>query len=103
HWISEEASGLLQFFDEYLSALWGEWWLACKAWRRHRFRVIHLCNPPDLLFLIAWPFKLLGVRVIYDVHDVWPEMFEAKFGRRGMWYWATRIAERLTYLCADVV
>ncbi len=103
HWISEEAGGFAGFVREYVSALWGEWRLAWKAWRRHRFQLIHLCNPPDLLFLVAWPFKwLFGVRVIYDVHDVWPEMFEAKFGGRGLFYWAVRLAERLTYACADV-
>ena len=104
HWISEEAGGFFGFLREYASALWGEARLAWKAWRRHRFKVIHLCNPPDLLFLVAWPFKLLcGVRVIYDVHDIWPEMFEAKFRNRGPFYWAVRLAERLTYACADVV
>jgi glycosyltransferase involved in cell wall biosynthesis len=103
HWISEEAGGLVGFFREYASALWGEARLAWKAWRRHRFRVVHLCNPPDLLFLVAAPFKLFGVRIIYDVHDLWPEMFEAKFGRRGLFYAAVRLAERLTYACADVV
>ncbi|HVR36800.1 MAG TPA: glycosyltransferase family 4 protein [Methylomirabilota bacterium] len=103
HWISGEAGGLAGFFQEYVSALWGEFRLAWKVWRRHRFRIIHLCNPPDLLFLVAWPFKLFGVRVIYDVHDLWPEMFEAKFNRRGMLYRAVRVAERLTYACADVV
>ena len=103
HWISEEAGGVTGFFREYASALWGEWRLAWKAWRRHKFKLIHLCNPPDLLFLVAWPFKLLGVKVIYDVHDLWPEMFEAKFGGRGLFYWLVRMAERLTYACADVV
>ncbi|MEW6159197.1 MAG: glycosyltransferase, partial [Verrucomicrobiota bacterium] len=103
HWISEEAGGFIGFFREYASALWGEWRLAWKAWRRHRFKLIHLCNPPDLLFLVAWPFKLFGVRILYDVHDLWPEMFEAKFGRRGLFYWLVRAAERLTYAAADVV
>ena len=104
HWISEEAGGFIGFFREYSSALWGEWWLAWKAWRRHRFGVVHLCNPPDLLFLIALPFKLLfGTKVIYDVHDAWPEMFEAKFGGRGIFYWMVRAFERLTYAVADVV
>jgi glycosyltransferase involved in cell wall biosynthesis len=103
HPISTEAGGFMGFFLEYATALWGELVLAWRAWRRHRFRVIHLCNPPDLLFLVAWPFKLLGVRVVYDVHDVWPEMFEAKFGRRGMFYGCVRLAERLTYATADVV
>src|SRR5258706_4681981 len=103
HTIRLEAKGFLGFFLEYASALWGETVLAWKAWGRHRFKVIHLCNPPDLMFVVAWPFKLLGVRVIYDVHDLWPEMFEAKFGKRGLFYWAVRLAQRLTYACADVV
>lgn len=103
HWISEEAGGFVGFFREYASALWGEMRLAWRAWRRHRFEIIHLCNPPDLLFLVAWPFKLLGVRIVYDVHDLWPEMFEAKFARRGLFYWAVRLAERLTYAIANVV
>ena len=55
HWISGEAGGLAGFFLEYVSALWGETRLAWKAWRRHRFKIVHLCNPPDLLFVVAWP------------------------------------------------
>ncbi len=104
HWISGEAGSLGGFISEYASALWGEFTCALKAWRRGGFDVIHLCNPPDLLFLVALPFKLLGrVKVIFDVHDLWPEMFEAKFGRRGVMYWAVRIAERCTLALADVV
>jgi glycosyltransferase involved in cell wall biosynthesis len=104
HWISGEANSVGGFVSEYASALWGEFCCALKAWRRGGFDVIHLCNPPDLLFLIALPFKLLGgVKVIFDVHDLWPEMFEAKFGRRGLMYWAVRIAERCTLALANVV
>ncbi|TDU66027.1 glycosyltransferase involved in cell wall biosynthesis [Prosthecobacter fusiformis] len=104
HWISDEARGMRGFFMEYTTAIWGEFVCALKAWRRGGFDVIHLCNPPDLLFLVAFPFKLLaGVKVVYDVHDLWPEMFEAKFGRRGLLYWAVRLAERCTLALADAV
>lgn len=104
HWISSEAGSLRGFIAEYASALWGELGCALKAWRRGGFDVIHLCNPPDLLFLVALPFKLFaGVKVIFDVHDLWPEMFEAKFGKRGLMYWAVRMAERCTLALADVV
>ena len=104
HWISGEAGSLGGFIAEYASALWGEITCALKAWRRGGFDVIHLCNPPDLLFLVALPFKLFaGVKVIFDVHDLWPEMFEAKFGKRGLMYWAVRIAERCTLALANVV
>ncbi|MDB6139372.1 MAG: glycosyl transferase family protein [Verrucomicrobiaceae bacterium] len=104
HWISGEANGIKGFLMEYASALWGEYGCVLKAWRRRGFDVIHLCNPPDLLFLVGLPFKLLaGVKVIFDVHDLWPEMFEAKFGRRGLMYWAVRLAERCTLAIADAV
>lgn len=103
HWIAGEAAGFVGFLLEYASALWGEFRLVWKAWWRHRFKLVHLCNPPDVLFLNTLPFKLLGVKVIYDVHDVWPEFFEAKFNGRGPFYWAVRIAERMTYLFANVV
>lgn len=104
HWISEEAGGLRDYFGEYATAFVGETRLAWKVWWKHRPKIIHVCNPPDLLFLVALPFKILfGAKLIYDVHDVWPEMFEAKFGRRGFFYWFVRAAERLTYACADVV
>lgn len=104
HWITAEAKGLRGFVGEYASALWGELRCAVKAWRRTGFDVIHLCNPPDLLFLVALPFKIFaGVKVVYDVHDLWPEMFEAKFGRRGPLYRLVRLAERCTLRMADVV
>jgi glycosyltransferase involved in cell wall biosynthesis len=107
HRIRLEGSGIGGFILEYASTLWSEAVLAWRVWRRHRFKLIHLCNPPDLLFLVALPFKLLGVRVVFDVHDLWPEMFEAKFGRhglaRGIFYRAVRLAQRLSYACADVV
>jgi glycosyltransferase involved in cell wall biosynthesis len=104
HWITGEAKGIKGFLGEYASALWGELKCAVKAWKRTGFDVIHLCNPPDLLFLVALPFKwLAGVKGIYDVHDLWPEMFKAKFGRRGPFYWCVRLAERCTLGLADAV
>ncbi|MFO7748566.1 MAG: hypothetical protein R6V54_00590, partial [Desulfobacteraceae bacterium] len=31
---------------------------------------IHGCNPPDLIFLVAIWFKLLGVRYVFDHPDM---------------------------------
>lgn len=92
--------GLLR---EYAATLLEQTRLAWLIWRRERFRVIHLCNPPDLLFLVALPFRLRGVRVVFDSHDLCPELFEAKFGPSVLLGGLVRLAQRLTYLTAHVV
>ncbi|HEX5412014.1 MAG TPA: glycosyltransferase family 4 protein [Terriglobia bacterium] len=97
-----EASGPLGYFLEYAIALAAEFRLALKAYRRTRFRIIHAANPPDTIFLIALFFRLLGVRFIFDHHDLNPELYEAKFGRRGLFYRFVCLAERLTYRTATV-
>jgi glycosyltransferase involved in cell wall biosynthesis len=42
--------------------------------------VVHLHNPPDTLFGVAYAARALGRRVVYDMHDIAPELFAAKFG-----------------------
>jgi glycosyltransferase involved in cell wall biosynthesis len=103
HPLSVEGSGVMGYLKEYSQALWGETRLTFKAWLKRGFDVIHLCNPPDLLFLVALPYKLLGKSVIFDVHDVTPELFEEKFRKRNALYWFVRAAERLTLFFSNVV
>jgi glycosyltransferase involved in cell wall biosynthesis len=61
------------------------------------------CNPPDNIALIALPFKLLGVKYIFDHHDANPELYESKFGKKGVLYKLLVALERLTYRVSDVV
>jgi glycosyltransferase involved in cell wall biosynthesis len=67
------------------------------------FDIIQVCNPPDLLFLVALPYKLFGKRLVFDHHDVCPELFAVKFARKGVLYQCMFIAERLTMKSADLV
>ena len=97
-----EASGPLGYFIEYGWALAAEFLLALRIWARTRFRILHACNPPDTIFLIGLWFKLFGVRFIFDHHDLNPELYEAKFGRRDFGYRLVCLAERLTFRAADV-
>lgn len=97
-----EASSSLGYLLEYSWALAAEFYLALKVYARTRFRILHACNPPDTIFLIGLFFKLLGVRFIFDHHDLNPELFEAKFGKRGFFYRLVCLAERLTFRTADV-
>jgi len=97
-----EGSGPLGYVLEYLQALAAQFVLAVRIYRRTRFRAIHACNPPDTIFLVGAFFKLFGVRFIFDHHDLNPELFEVKFGRRGFFYHLVCLAEKWTYRTADV-
>ena len=98
-----EAGSTAGYLREYGAALFHELRLAVRIARRHGFDTIQACNPPDLLFLVALPFKLLGKRFIFDHHDINPELFEAKFGRRGLAWRLLCLFEWLTFKAADVV
>lgn len=104
HTLPPERPGAPGYLREYAAAIRAEWRLTRKVRRDGCIDVIHVCNPPDLLFLVALPFRLLdGTRVIFDQHDLNPELWEAKYGKRGIFYWGLRVAEWLTYRTADVV
>jgi len=98
-----EAASPFGYLIEYTWALTSQLLLAVRIYRRVRFRIVHACNPPDLMFLVALVFRLFGVRFIFDHHDLNPELWEAKFGnRRGLFHWLLRLAERWTFRTADV-
>lgn len=102
HPLPLEAKGALGFLLEYGAALFWETVLAWRIFFKRRFDVIQGCNPPDLIFLVALPFKLMGVRYIFDHHDINPELYEAKFEKRGFFWQLMRLFERLTFKAADV-
>jgi glycosyltransferase involved in cell wall biosynthesis len=102
HTLPLDASGALGYLLEYGAALFWETWLALKVWRRQGIDVIQGCNPPDLIFLVALPFKLFGVKYLFDHHDINPELYEAKFGKRGFFWKLMGLFERLTFRIADV-
>jgi glycosyltransferase involved in cell wall biosynthesis len=98
-----EAKGAAGYFKEYALALYHETRLAWRIFRRSRFDAVQLCNPPDVLFLAAWPFKFLyGVKIVFDHHDLCPELWEAKFDTKGFFHRMLLWAERLTFAAADI-
>jgi len=103
HRLPPEGRGALAYFREYAAALFHEFRLLVKVHRERGFSIIQACNPPDLIFLAAAPFKLLGKRFIYDQHDVGPELFVVKYGNKGFLYRALLFFERRSYAMADFV
>jgi len=102
HPLPVEADSALGYGLEYTLSLAMEFWLALRIALTRGFDVIHGCNPPDTIFLIARFFRLFGKRFIFDHHDINPELYEAKFARRDRWYRLLCKLERWTFDAADV-
>jgi len=103
HDLPAEGDSPAGYLSEYAAALFHEMRLAWRAYFQRGFDVIHGCNPPDLIFLVALPFKLLGKKYLFDHHDINPELFEAKFNKRGFFWRLLVLFERLTFASADIV
>lgn len=101
HPLPIEASGAFGYLMEYGTALFFEWWLSLNIYFKKRFHVIHGCNPPDLIFLVALWYKLLGVKYVFDHHDINPELFIAKYNKKGFFYKLMLLFEKLTFKTAN--
>ena len=98
HRLPPEGNGAVGYAREYGSALKEELRLARKVYKEIGFDVIHGCNPPDDIYLVASFFKKYGVRYVFDHHDICPELFEAKFGNtKSLLYKSQVWLERQTY------
>lgn len=95
--------GAPSYAREYAAALWKIWRLSRKLAGERPFDFVHVANPPDLLGFAVWPLKLRGARLIYDQHDLVPELYLSRFGDRGLLYHISRWLERASYAIADVV
>src|SRR5271166_6814498 len=86
------------------TTLWRTLRIAWRLSQHEPFDVVHACNPPDLLFLIALALRPSGARFIFDQHDLVPELFESRFaGGPRVLHGISLLLERLTFRTADAV
>ena len=70
---------------------------------RRGFDVMHAHNPPDTLFLVALPFKLLGKKFVFDQHDLCPELYRSRYSAgEGVYTRFLRMFEWCSLKLADV-
>jgi glycosyltransferase involved in cell wall biosynthesis len=58
-------------------------WKSAILFARRRYSVVHVNNMPDALVFAALIPRILGAKVILDIHDPMPETFGAKYGQAG--------------------
>ena len=103
HPLPLEARGKLGYLIEYPFSLFWEFMLTLKVFFSHGFDVIHACNPPDLIFIIGVIFKFIfRKKFVFDHHDVNPEIWLAKGGRKNIVYKMLVVLERLSFKSASL-
>ena len=103
HPMVKEGDSAVGYIREYGVALFWETLYAWWVYLRRGCDIIQGCNPPDDIFLVALPFKLFGVKYIFDHHDAIPELYLSKYEKKGLLYTAQVWLEKFTYRFSDVV
>ncbi len=97
-------AGPLGYLREYGQAGWRIAGLVRRLRRRDGdFDVVHVANPPDFLHLAVRAAGAGRVPLVFDHHDLAPELFEARFGRTGLPHRALLALERHALRSAAVV
>jgi glycosyltransferase involved in cell wall biosynthesis len=103
HPMPPEGNSAVGYVLEYGCALFWEFLFAWWIFLARGFQIIQGCNPPDDIFLVALPFRIFGVRYLFDHHDANPELYLSKYERRDAFYKIQVWLEKLTYRSASVV
>jgi glycosyltransferase involved in cell wall biosynthesis len=96
-------SGVAGYVVEYC---WSLAWIMARTAQvaRSGVDVVQYCNPPDVLFVAGGLARLFtGCALVFDHHDLSPELFAVKFGDRAGLRATLRLLERLSFAAADVV
>ena len=72
---------------------------------KHRYRVVHVHNMPDFLVFTALVPKMLGARILLDLHDPMPELYCSIYGKspRSFPVRALKFVEKWAIAFADQV
>ena len=106
HPLPADADSTFGYLLEYGAALFWQLFLSLKILFTRGFDVIHACNPPDLIFLVALVHRCFGKKFLFDHHDLCPELFATKFDKPGvrnaLLHRLLKFVERRTFALATV-
>ena len=105
YWRPVEGEGKLAFIAESLWCFVATLLLSIRVALFGRgFDILHICNPPEIYWPIAWLWRAFGKAFIWDHRDLSPELAAAKFGAgEGIIMSLLLLLERLSFRAAQIV
>lgn len=97
--------GQLAYIVEYLNFFLRAFWCLTRLHLREKYPVVQVHNLPDFLVFVTLVPKLLGARILLDMHDITPELFQSLYGisEKSRTFKLLCLAERLSLAYADGV
>lgn len=88
--VRRRRGGFLRYLLEYVTFfMLSGLWLSALYLRRHH-QLVHVHNMPNFLVLATLLPRLFGAKVILDMHDPMPELFQSQF-RLPSRHWIVRL------------
>jgi len=78
--LTRKRGNMVRYIFEYLVFTIMAGWVLFYLHLKNPFRVVHVHNMPDFLVLAGYVPKLMGAKLVLDVHDPMPEMFLSNHG-----------------------
>lgn len=96
-------NGFLQYLVEYGWSFLAIYFISLLVFIKPGFDIIHIGNPPDIFAPICIFYKIFRKRIVFDQHDLSPELFNAKFTGKGNHFIYSVLIwlEKLSCKCAD--
>jgi len=79
--------------------------LSSKLQLKNKYKIVHVHTPPDFQVFSVFLHKLMGTKIILDVHDPFPDFFISKFGKRRNYFFIKLLLliERMSIAFSDHV
>lgn len=102
--LREARATTADFLREFVSSFLRAGALTLREGLRPGTRFVQVGNPPDTLFPVRWVLRLAGRRIVFDQHELTPELYLARFAQPNrLLRWGLLRCERETYRVAHMV
>jgi glycosyltransferase involved in cell wall biosynthesis len=91
---------IIGFILEFLVSLTKIYYLSLFITAKEKIKIVHVANPPDFFWPMAIICKLVGIKFIYDQHDLAPELFTTKF-KSNFFHVLLLLSEKFSVLFSD--
>ena len=102
--VNSSSKTIYSHIKEYFISLFRIFLTILKIAKKQPIDILQFCTPPDLLFIFGfWCKYIYKSKIVFDHHDLNPELFEVKYGGKIYFKWLMNTIEYFAFKVADVI